>query len=541
MPFDDTSVAPPYDTYDTYRMEDRPAHSKEETAKERMQLQVEVSDPVVVNAIQSQPRGPERDLFIERALHIGVLAIHQAVGQVDTHALRDEGGRLVGELSRLIDEYRERTSGELEQILRGYFNPEDGRFTQNVERLVRQDGDLERILRAHVESSQQGIRQTIDQLVGENSPIMQLLSPGEANTFFRELTAAANQAVQAQNDRILQQFSLDVPESALNRLIAELTANHASVGTNLQEHITQVMREFSLDEENSALNRMLRQIQAASAQLQGEFTLDNENSALARVRREIRQLIEEQNRTAQEFQQRISNEIAALNARRQEARQGVQHGHDFEDAVVSALRLLSEGSGDEIDAVGHLVGEVPRCRVGDAVITLGPDTAAPGARIVVEAKEAENYTLSKIREEMQIARDNRGASYGIFVLSADLALSESIGMLRRFDQDIVVVWDAEDRNTDVALKAAVLMAKGLVLRAAREREGFAADLDAMERAVSTITRQLEGFDEVNTSANTIKSGADKILTRTRLMRERIETELVALEGELQSLRREGVA
>jgi len=532
MPFDDTRNNEADEPYQAYRMED----SDPAVLSDTLRLDIEINDPVVVAAIDSLPRGRERDQFVERALRIGVLAINQAAGQIDTHALRDEGSRLVSELTQLIDGYRVRTTDELESVLKNYFNPGDGRFTQNVERLVSKDGDLERVLREHIESSQRGMKQTIDQLVGQESPIMRLLSPGEANTFFTHLTSTANQVIQSQNEKILQQFSLDVPDSALNRLISELSANHTNVGTNLQEHITRVMREFSLDEENGALNLMLRQIRSASEQIKGEFTLDNENSALARVRRELRQLIEEQNRTAQVFQERISTEIAALNARRQEARQGVQHGHDFEAAVVSTMKLLAEGSGDEIEQVGNTLGEIPRSRVGDAVITLSQDCAAPGARIVVEAKEAEDYTLAKIREEMAVARENRKANYGIFVLSADTRLAESIGLLRRFDQDIVVVWNAEDRNTDIALQAAILMAKGLVLRAVREREGFAADLDAMDRAMSTITRQLKGFDEVNASATTIKNGAERILIRTRLMRERIEAELEQLIREIESLK-----
>jgi len=539
MPLDDTSrenLNDSYDAYVSYRGEGHDFESREDLSQEPMRLEIEIKDPDVIAAIQVQSRGPDRDLFIERALRIGVLAINQATGQIDTHILRDEGSRLVNELNTLVDENRRRTGEELDRILRDYFNPADGRFTQNVERLIRQDGDLQQVLTTHFQNARQGISDTIDQLVGQNSPIMQLLNPGEANTFFRHLMDVANQVIEEQNSRILKQFSLDIPESALNRLVTALNANSTNVGTNLQDHITQVMREFSLDEENGALNRMLRQIQQASTQIQSEFTLDNEQSAIARLRRELRALIEDQNRNAQVFQERIGNEIAALNARRREARQGVQHGHEFEAAVVSALQSICEGSGDEVEAVGHLVGEIPRSRVGDVVITLGPDSAAPDARIVVEAKEAENYTLSKIREEMQTARQNRNAVYGIFVLSSDVGNAESIGALRRFDQDIVVVWNAEDRNADIILKAAVLMAKGLILRSAREREGLTADIDAMDRAILSITRNLGELDDVNTSATTIKNGAERILNRTRIMRARIEAELEILDGELQSLR-----
>jgi hypothetical protein len=63
-------------------------------------------------------------------------------------------------------------------------------------------------------------------------------------------------------------------------------------------------------------------------------------------------------------------------------------------------------------------------------------------------------------------------------------------------------------------------------------------LDSMDAAIASIVRQIAGFDDVNTSANTIKNGAERILTRTRLMRERMEKELDILANEIQGLRRE---
>jgi hypothetical protein len=58
----------------------------------------------------------------------------------------------------------------------------------------------------------------------------------------------------------------------------------------------------------------------------------------------------------------------------------------------------------------------------------------------------------------------------------------------------------------------------------------------MDRAILSITRNLGELDDVNTSATTIKNGAERILNRTRIMRARIEAELEILDGELQSLR-----
>ncbi len=501
-----------------------------------LNLHLQIDDPVVLEALRAAPEGLERDRFAIQALRIGVMAIKSAAGQIDTDSIRNEGNRLIEELTKMVSGYQARTAESLDDVLREYFNPENGRFTENVGRLVSEDGDLQRLLQNHLSRAQTGIQTTIDQLVGQDSPLMRLLSPGEANTFFEHFSAVARTAIEDQNQRILQQFSLDVPESALNRLLSELRSNHIHVGSNLQEHITNVMQEFSLDHEDSALNRMLRQIQAASMQIRGEFTLDNDQSALARIRQELRQLIVEQNNAALSFQERITNEISALNARRQEAQRGVQHGNEFEASVISTLEVLFLESDDQIEAVGNTTGEIPRSKVGDAVITLGADCVAPGARIVVEAKEDASYTISRALEEMAVARENRKAQYGIFVVSAKLQLAQSVGLLRRFENDILIVWSSEDRSTDVALKAAVMLAKGLIVRAARERAEFEADLDAMDRAIANVVRQVEGFEAINTSANTIKSGAEKILERTRQIRERIQNDLDILSREMNGLR-----
>jgi len=506
------------------------------SAPQTLYLNLELDDPIIVEALRAHPDGLARARFAERALRIGVLAIRSAGGEIDSDTVRNEGTRLINELSQLVQTYQTTTSEGLAGILKEYFNPENGRFTENVDRLVRQDGDLQQVLQNHLDTAQTTIQQTISQLVGTDSPLMQMLRPGEANVFFENLSKVANTAVETQNQAILQQFSLDVPDSALNRLLTELRTNHTNVGSSLQNHITDVMQEFSLDHEESALNRMLKQIQDASTQIRGEFTLDNEASALSRVRRELKDLIEAQNESAQQFQTRISNELSALFARKQEAQRGVQHGNDFEAAVVSTLQEMLYGNDDEVEAVGSTTGAVAYSRVGDAVITLGPDCVAAGARIVVEAKEDESYTLAKSLEEMTKARQNRKADYGIFVVSSKMSLATSIPLLRRYDNDILVVWNSEDRNTDVALMAAITVAKGLIVRAAREREGFAADLNAMDSAIASIVRQIEQFDEVNTSANTIKTSAEKIMNRTKLMRERMEKELDTLTNEIQGLR-----
>ena len=118
---------------------------------------------------------------------------------------------------------------------------------------------------------------------------------------------------------------------------------------------------------------------------------------------------------AETFHADVRATLEAVAARRQEAARSTTHGHSFEDAVWSFVDRRSQEAGDVPARTGSTPGRIPRCKVGDAVIELGPEHAAAGARIVIEAKERRGVDLGKAREEMATARKNRDAGVGIFV------------------------------------------------------------------------------------------------------------------------------
>ena len=101
---------------------------------------------------------------------------------------------------------------------------------------------------------------------------------------------------------------------------------------------------------------------------------------------------------------------------------------------------------------------------------------------------------------------------------------------------MVEVWDAEDSATDVRLKAGFLLAKALCLRANQHEEEEAASLSEMDVVIEAIRKQIAGFEEIRTSANTIVGGGDKILKRARLMEEEIGKRLTSLTSHMDRLR-----
>src|SRR6185295_13991988 len=108
------------------------------------------------------------------------------------------------------------------------------------------------------------------------------------------------------------------------------------------------------------------------------------------------------------------------------------------------------------------------------------------------------------------ARKNRGAGVGLFVHSRHTAPAGT-RELARYGNDVVVIWDAEDEASDILLRAGLMVATAISVRARAESEGCALELGEMESAIRTIEKQCEKFDVIRTKCNTIKSSADAIV------------------------------
>src|SRR5207302_8404176 len=131
------------------------------------------------------------------------------------------------------------------------------------------------------------------------------------------------------------------------------------------------------------------------------------------------------------------------------------------------------------------VGFIKNCKVGDTVIEMAPDHAAAGARIVIESKDKERYTLQKAREEIEQARKNRDARIGLFIFSKPKA-PDGLEPLQRLGDDPFLVWDADDTASDIFLRAGLMAARALCTRQARQRDASAADFEAIDKAINDL-------------------------------------------------------
>lgn len=498
-------------------------------------LELTVTDRDVVAALSALNDDRQREEYALCALKIGVLALQQAEGQLDADVIQRESERLLSDLNQRLTNHSRDLRQHLAGTLKEYFDPESGRFQERVQQLVGNDGDLEQLLQRQLAGEDSQLAKTLLAHVGNQSPLLKMLDPKESSGLLASLRKSLDEELAQQRRQILDEFSLDNKEGALARLVGELTENHGELNVALQKKIDEVVGEFSLDSDDSALSRLVKNVTAAQNTITKEFSLDNKESALARLKGELVEMLEDHADANAKFREEVNVALGKIAARREEAEKSPQHGLVFEDAVVEFLSREAQYGGDIATPTGATTGLIKNCKVGDVVLELGPDSAAPGEKIVIEAKEKLNYPFAKAREEIDIGRKNRDAQMGLFIFSSKTAPSE-FGPFKLLGQDLFVVWDAEDPTTDIYLKAAILSARALCIRRGREDQAQEADFTSIDKAILAIEKQSGALADVETWTGTIKSSAEKILKRVAITRSALVGEVETLQEKLEHVR-----
>lgn len=530
--------------------------------EEPIVLTLAIDDHDVVSELRRREEGSHRSSFAMSALRIGVLALRQAQGHVDAEIVRTEGQRLLGELNRELSLRIQEIDNRIGASLKLYFDPQSGHFTERVERLVRKDGDLERVLRSQVGDGENSeLARTLANRIGDTSLLMRRLDPKDAEGITRSIENSVKEVLDLEQNRVLNEFSLDNEAGALTRLVYQVRSANQDFRGGIEQQIKNALKEFSLDDENSALSRLVKKIDQAKEQITDEFSIDNENSAinklnvvlaetrksiddnltldneksaLARLKKQMADVLDEMRDNNQRFQQDVSAKLTSLITKHQEEMRSTTHGLSFEEEFCAFLQTEAQRAGDIFTATGSIPGALPRCKTGDAVIELAPEGVAAGERIVFEAKSNRSYTLNAARAEIEKARKNRQAHVGVFVFAKGSA-PQGIPPFARIDRDVFAVWDASDSSTDIYLSAAISVGKAILFRQKTTENKTQGDILAIERTVNILEKQLQGLDEVESWTNTMQSNVSKIGKRIVNIREGAQDQIEQLRAYLGAL------
>ncbi len=449
---------------------------------EGLDLQLRVTDADVLAELQRLQDPADREAFALAALRIGVLAIRQAGGALDERTLRDAGKAMVTDVERVMNEHRLQLVARIEKEMQGYFDRASGKVPQFLDEVTKPGGSLDRMLRQHLGSDQSTLASTLTQHVGTQSPLLQMLSPEQKTGLLSRVEDLVKKNLEDQRSTLLGEFDLNRDQSALSRLVKQMKDGQGTLETNFKETI---------------------------GKLASEWSLDNENSSVARFKKDVAASIDRLVLSQTEFQKEVVRELGALQQKRAVESQTTRKGATFEEALGNVVRAEAEKARERFDAVGLTVGDLKNCKKGDFVIELGPDSAAPGERIVLEAKEDAGFTLKLAQDELDQARPNRKAQVGIFVLSSKVA-PDGMARFQRFGNDIFIVWDAEDPATDLWLVAALEVSRALMVRRAREGAATSTSLAEIDTAIAQLEKDVMGLQQIATYANTVTVATDKI-------------------------------
>lgn len=523
-------------------------------------LSLVVTDGDSVTELTARKEGTERDLFALSALRVGILALRQAAGVIDRQTIRNEGERLIDTLRHALRSYYEKTTGDIGSLLEKYFDVNDGALPQRIDRLVRKDGDLETLLSRYINGDESALSNSLKQHLGADSPLLQTLSMDRGKGLLGALNNVITDSVRSRNEAIIREFTLDNENSALSRLVSRVTDENGQLRKEFSDDIRQLRKEFSLDNEDGSLCRLVRQVEQSRRAIVAEFapdnessilskigkllettndsirgslTLDDDGSPLSRLKRELIGAVGELTKRNMEFHTEVREALAAITARRDEAKRSTRHGDEFHHAVGAFIEHESQRLNDLCELTGDMCGIIPRCKKGDAVVALGPDSSAPDVRIVYEAKGDRSYTLKSALDELKIARENREAEIGVFVFDRGAA-PEGLEVLNRFGSDVVVIWDAEDPATDVNLKAAHSIARYIAVEKTRTDTEKTGDRLAIESAVQTISRSVDSLSDIQRLATTVKNNGDKIVDKATKLQTLIARQLDEIEQHVAS-------
>jgi hypothetical protein len=169
--------------------------------------------------------------------------------------------------------------------------------------------------------------------------------------------------------------------------------------------------------------------------------------------------------------------------------------------------------GYELDDATENVGGIPGCiskrKTGDFVITLGDTSAAPGEKIVVEAKNESGYDLNKAIEEIKLAKQNRKSKIGILAFETNCVPTEIVDF-RQVGDDFFVSVDWQDLKNGIVpiyLEAAYKVARALIVTAIRKEKSEEMDIGLIKTSIDSILESVKKFSDIKKKAITISNNS----------------------------------
>ncbi|MCC6651673.1 MAG: hypothetical protein IT348_11045 [Candidatus Eisenbacteria bacterium] len=461
--------------------------------------------------------------LVTDAWTVGLRALMNAYKQAEEARLQDIGRTLSEDLERQLAAYVERQQATFVQVLARYFDPRDGQVVARLEGFLRDGGELAQTMDQFLAPGRGALAQTLARELGENSLLLKRLSPTDSEGVIFLLESKLREALASSQVEVARALDPSAEDGAVARFLRALRQELEKADSDRSKQLALATKALDANDETSLLSRMMREVSDARTAFVTSMNPDLPDSPMAVLKTALSTLLEQHVQSQQEAmermqerQQKFEADVREALVRIEERKRGElkspRGGIAFEDAVTRFVQRSVQGAPVTVDATGNTVGAKAGCKVGDQVLRFTAESAYSGCALVVEAKREAGYTVTQALAELELARGNRSAGTGLFVMSKSHA-PKGFPNFARYGSDILVVWDDEDEGTDPYLHAAVVL--GLALASQQRRSEDEGDISALADIEHRIQKEVDRLGRMRGLAESIQGDAEKLADEIR--------------------------
>jgi len=416
-----------------------------------------ITDPVIIKYL-SVFFESERNEKILEALRVGVIAIQSASPTIDTNIVNDK----FMQVQTTIDTYLNGFKGDLKERLEGYFKAESGAVPRSLDSFFGQNGTMSQMMNSYFSSDQGKLTNLIQQQVGPSSSFAKSLDPNNKDGVLSKLEIMVQTHLQEKTKEIINQFSLDIDNSALSRLQTSLFAKVGEIQTSNTVFFGQLKQALGIKEGKDT-----------------EFAKGTEKG--------------------REFESALYEKVAALAKQLGDTSENVRSlvGKIPRAKVGDYVLTLGSTSGAPETNIAIEVKKEQNYKLKDAVdeLKLAKENREATAGIFIFAK---GYEPAEVGDFHKIGND--------FYVTVDEELLASNQPLLFFETAYKII-------------------RILLVTSKRVEEAREVDLDKIKRELESVLENTSRISDIITKARTIKTNSDFILTLADTLKIEIEDKI----------------
>lgn len=464
-----------------------------------------------------------RAQLAEDAWAIGLRALKNAYAQAQEARLQEVGKSLLSDMDREIKAHVEAQQRTVKEALSDFFDPNDGKLSERLKAFLDNEGILAQVLRNYLGPERSVLAEILARQVGEHSPLFKKLSVTDSEGLIQVLTSRLQSVLDQQQANFGRALDPLEKDGAVGRFLRSLREEPQAADNDRAKQLAVALAALDANDETSLLNRLVRETEQARRSLLLAINPDISDSPMAVLKTALESLLKEHAQTQQElmeaqrqrqerFEKEVQSALARLETRKDQEQKSTRGGFTFQQAVSRFVSEALRGGPYISQDTGSTTGAQRGCKIGDIVVRFTTESAFSGSAVVVEVKRDNSYTLARALDEMEIARANREAGAGVFVMAASHA-PEGFPRFARYGKDLLVIWDEEDPGTDPYLHAALLAALSLATR--RKALADNGDIKALEDVGQRIEAEISRLAKMKQHNENIRRNSDSISDEIR--------------------------